>query len=73
MKSNKYTDKAHSFAISFLTVCVVWLIINNFIFHIAFWKFIIIEICAGIGEIFSTLAKAKMGLKTGTSLDKLNE
>ncbi len=66
-------DKVHSWAIATLTVFLVWLIVDNLIFEIALWKFIIIEICAGIGEIFSTLAKASMGIKTGTKLDNLNE
>lgn len=70
---SKYSEKFHSFLISFLTSCIVWVIINLFIFEIKFIHWIIIEILAGIGEIFSTLAKAKVGLKTNTDLDKLNE
>jgi hypothetical protein len=66
-------EKVHSWAIATLTVFLVWLVVNNFIFEIPLWQFIIIEICAGIGEIFSTLAKASMGIKTNTKLDKLNE
>ena len=69
----KYEEKVHSFLISFLTACIVWFIINQFIFEIPFWQFIIIEIFAGIGEIFSTLAKARVGIKTNTDLDNLDE
>lgn len=70
---SKYAEKLHSFLISFLTACIVWLVINLFIFELSFIHFIIIEILAGIGEIFSTFAKAKVGIKTNTELDKLNE
>ena len=69
----KYEAKLHSFLISFLTACIVWLIIDNLIFRLSFVHFIIIEILAGFGEIFSTFMKSLVGIKTDTELDKLNE
>jgi len=69
----KYNEKVHSFLISFLIACIVWFIINKFIFEISFWQFMIIEVFAGIGEIFATLAKATVGIKTNTDLDNLDE
>ena len=70
---NKFEKKIHSWFISLLTAGLVYLFIDNFIFELELWHFIIIEICAGIGEIFSTFAKATIGIETGTKLDNLND
>jgi len=41
----------------------VWSLINFLVVEISLGHFIIIEICIGIGELFSTFIKEKTGLK----------
>ena len=51
--------KIHSFAISFLLTMFLWLIVTQFIIAIEFHEFILIEILAAFGNIFSIFIKDK--------------
>mgnify|MGYP003629915382 CR=1 FL=1 len=51
--------KIHSFAISFLLTMVLWVIVTQFIIAIEFHEFILIEILAAFGNIFSIFIKDK--------------
>jgi hypothetical protein len=55
----KAEKKIHSFAISFLLTMVLWVIVTQFIIPIEFHKFILIEILAAFGNIFSIFIKDK--------------
>jgi hypothetical protein len=60
----KYEKILHRFIISMLFSAASWLIINNLIIEISFWKYFIIEILLVIMLKLSTLLTTKLGLWT---------
>ena len=63
METSMNTKRVHKFVISVMLSFIVWSLINFLVVEISLGHFIIIEICIGIGELFSTFIKEKTGLK----------
>lgn len=54
--------KLHRLALAFLMSFIVWILITNFLMEISFLNFIIIQIIIGVGEVFTTFIKEKLGI-----------
>jgi len=63
MKTLTATQRLHKFFISILLSFIVWSLVNYLVVEISLFHFIIIEICIGIGELFSTFIKEQTGLE----------
>ncbi len=60
----------HRILISISMSVILWGLINAFLVKISIWHFIIIEICIGIGEIFSTFIKGELGILPPANQDQ---
>jgi hypothetical protein len=64
METLTAAQRLHKFIISILLSFIVWSLVNHLVVEISLLHFIIIEICIGIGELFSTFIKEQTGLET---------